>query len=102
MRIQLVLDTLADAEKVEVSDDEFGHEIVHRAQRANVPPQQYYDQLVQAGVAGAVFGEVRRAKALGLVMERIRIVDSAGTELSLAELRGPTSDEAEHDHSDEA
>jgi trigger factor len=102
VRIQLVLDTLADAEKVEVSDDEFGHEIVHRAQRANLPPQQYYEQLVQAGAAGPVFGEVRRAKALGLVMERIRIVDSAGTELSLDDLRGPTDDGDEHDHSDEA
>jgi len=36
VRIQLLLDTIADAEDVQVSDDEFGHEIVHRAQRACV------------------------------------------------------------------
>src|SRR4029453_2794783 len=32
VKIQLLLDTLADRDDVQVSDDEFGHEIVHRAQ----------------------------------------------------------------------
>jgi trigger factor len=100
VKVQLVLDTLADAENIQVSDDEFGHEIVHRAQRAGVGPQQYYDQLVQAGVAGAVFGDVRRGKALGLVLERVKIVDSDGTALSLDDLRGPVDEHEGHDHSD--
>jgi trigger factor len=101
VRIQLVLDTLADAEQLQVSDDEFGHEIVHRAQRAGVSPQQYYDQLIQAGVAAAVFGDVRRGKALALVMERVKIRDSAGNSLSLDDLRGPAGEGDEHDHAHE-
>ena len=100
VKVQLVLDTLADAENIQVSDDEFGHEIVHRAQRAGVGPQQYYDQLVQAGVAGAVFGDVRRGKALGLVLERVKIVDSEGAALSLDDLRGPVDEHEGHDHGD--
>ncbi|GAA4706274.1 trigger factor [Phytohabitans rumicis] len=98
VKIQLLLDTLADAEEVQVSDDEFGHEIMHRAQRAGVQPQQYYDQLVRSGTAGAVFGDVRRGKALALVMERVKIKDSAGNELSMDELRGGSADEHDHDH----
>jgi trigger factor len=98
VRIQLVLDTLAEAENVEVSDDEFGHEIVHRAQRAGVPPQQYYDQLRNSGAASAVFGDVRRGKALAVVMERVKIQDAAGTPLSMADLRTGEGDESEHDH----
>ncbi|WP_433051400.1 trigger factor [Dactylosporangium sp. CS-033363] len=100
VKVQLVLDTLADAEDIQVSDDEFGHEIVHRAQRAGMGPQQYYDQLVQAGVAGAVFGDVRRGKALGVVLERVKIVDSEGAELSLDDLRGAVDDHEGHDHGD--
>ncbi|WP_426507586.1 trigger factor [Dactylosporangium sp. McL0621] len=100
VKVQLVLDTLADAEDVQVSDDEFGHEIVHRAQRAGLGPQQYYDQLVQAGVAGAVFGDVRRGKALGIVLERVKIVDSEGTALSLEDLRGAVDEHEGHDHGD--
>jgi trigger factor len=101
VKIQLVLDTLADAENIQVSDDEFGHEIVHRAQRAGMAPQQYYDQIVRAGTAGAVYGDVRRGKALTLVLERVKITDSAGNPVDLEALRGEAGDidhDHEHDH----
>lgn len=106
VKIQLVLDTLADAERIQVSDEEFGQEVVHRAQRVGVAPQAYYDQLVRSGNAAAVFGDVRRGKALSVVMERASIMDAAGNRLSLDDLRGPAEaalDEAAgpggaHDH----
>lgn len=98
VKIQLLLDTLADAEDVQVSDDEFGHEIVHRAQRAGMAPQQYYDQLVRSGAAPAVYGDVRRGKALASVMERITIKDTAGNEVTLDALRAANEAEHQHDH----
>jgi trigger factor len=100
VRIQLLLDTVADAEDVQVSDDEFGHEIVHRAQRAQMQPQQYYDQLVQSGAAASVFGDVRRGKALALVMEQVTMKDTAGNTLSLDDLRDPNAEDehAGHNH----
>ena len=99
VRIQLLLDTIADAEDVQVSDDEFGHEIVHRAQRAQMQPQQYYDQLVQSGAAAAVFGDVRRGKALASVMEQVEMKDSEGNVLTLDDLRAANEAEHEgHDH----
>ncbi|WP_433686978.1 trigger factor [Micromonospora carbonacea] len=98
VKIQLLLDTLADAEEIQVSDDEFGHEIVHRAQRAGMPPQQYYDQLVRSGSAAAVFGDVRRGKALASVMERIKIKDTAGNEVSLDAIRAESDEAHDHDH----
>jgi trigger factor len=99
VKIQLLLDTVADAEEVQVSDDEFGHEIVHRAQRAQMQPQQYYDQLVQSGAAASVFGDVRRGKALAMVMEQVTMEDTDGNTLSLDELREAGTDEhAGHDH----
>jgi trigger factor len=99
VRIQLLLDTIADAEDVQVSDDEFGHEIVHRAQRAQMDPQRYYDQLVQSGAAPAVFGDVRRGKALASVMEQVKMSDTDGNELTLDDLRAASEDEhAGHNH----
>jgi trigger factor len=98
VRIQLVLDALAEAEQIQVTDDEFGHEVVHRAQRAGVSPQQYYDQLVRSGLALAVFGEVRRNKALAHVLERVSITDSDGERVSVEELRQVGETEADHDH----
>jgi trigger factor len=99
VKIQLVLDTIAESENVEVTDDEFGHEIVHRAQRAGMQPQQYYDELVKAGAAAAVYGDVRRGKALALVMERVIMTDTAGEVLSLDALR-TGEDHSGHDHGD--
>jgi trigger factor len=93
VQIQLVLDSFADAELVQVSDDEFGHEIVHRAQRAGVGPQQYYDQLVRSGAAGVILGEVRRGKALSSIMDRIVIEDTNGERLNLADLRDADADD---------
>ncbi|MFI1989699.1 trigger factor [Actinoplanes sp. NPDC020271] len=99
VRIQLLLDTVADAQDVQVTDDEFGHEIVHRAQRAQMQPQQYYDQLVRSGAAAAVFGDVRRGKALASVMEQVTMKDSEGNVLSLDDLRAASEDEhAGHNH----
>lgn len=95
IRTQLLLDAFADAEQVEVSDEEFGREVVHQAQHAGMPPQQYYDQLVRAGMAGALFSNVRRGKALMNVLERITIKDSAGTELNVEDLRAAAG---EHHH----
>lgn len=90
VKIQLVLDTLADAEEIKVTDDEYGHEVVHRAQRVGMAPQAYYDQLVRSGMAAAVYGDVRRGKALAMVLERVTITDSAGNPVNAADLRGST------------
>ncbi|HEU0239322.1 MAG TPA: trigger factor [Micromonosporaceae bacterium] len=100
IKIQLLLDTIADAEDIQVSDDEYSHEIVHRAQRVGMAPQAYYDQLVRSGAAAAVFGDVRRGKALELVMNRVKITDASGNVLTLDALRaGADADDHEgHDH----
>jgi trigger factor len=96
VRIQLVLDSFADAEQIEVTDDEFGHEIVHRAQRAGLPPQKYYDEVVKAGAAGVIYGDVRRGKTLAAIMERVVIEDTNGQRLSLADLRGDEDEDDDH------
>lgn len=98
VKIQLLLDAFADREEIQVTDDEFGHEIVDRANQAGVAPQQYYDQLSRAGMAAAVYGDVRRGKALVGLLEQVTIKDSAGAPVSLDALRGDGEDHAGHDH----
>lgn len=94
VKIQLVLDTLAEREQVQVSDDDYGQEIVARAQRVGVEPQQYYDQLVRAGAAATVYADVRRSKTLSLVLERVTITDTAGEPVRATEpVTGPADPE---------
>jgi trigger factor len=108
IKIQLLLDSIADAEDLQVSDDEYTHEVVHRAQRVGMAPQAYYDQLVRSGGAAAVFGDVRRGKALEMVMNRVKITDESGNVLTLDALRagadeldGEGDDHEGHDHDHE-
>jgi trigger factor len=99
--IQLVLDAYADAEKLSVTDDEFGQEIITRAQQARVSPQQYYDRLQRAGEAPTVYHEVRRGKALSAIMSQIAITDSDSQPVTLEQLRWAATDHTGHDHGDD-
>jgi trigger factor len=87
VKIQMVVDALAEAEQVQVSDDEYGREVVRQAQQAGIEPQQYYQQLVQAGAAAAVFADVRRSKTLSLLLERVTVTDTAGNPVRVEDLR---------------
>jgi trigger factor len=91
VKIQILLDALAEAEQVQVSDEEYRAEIVQRAQRLGVEPQQFYDQLIQSGAAASVFGEVRRSKTLGLVLDRVTITDTAGNPVRVDDAREPAA-----------
>jgi trigger factor len=89
VKVQILLDALAESEQVQVSDEEYRAEIVQRAQRLGTEPQQFYDQLIQSGAAASVFGDVRRSKTLGLVLDRVTITDTAGNPVRVDDARAP-------------
>jgi trigger factor len=93
VRVGLLLDAVADANDIQVTDDEYGHEVVHRANSAGMPPKEYYEQLVRAGLAASVYADVRRAKALAKVLDGVVITDSNGERITMDELHAE-----EHDH----
>ena len=87
VKAQLVLDAVADAEQLGVSDAELSDQVVRRAQRAGVTPDQYAQQVVEGGQLPMLVQEVRRGKALATVMEAATIVDAAGAPVDLEALR---------------
>jgi trigger factor len=87
VRSQLVLDAVADAEEVGIDDGELTSEVVRRAQQSGVNPQQFADQLVQNGELPIVVADLRRGKALGVVTDQAKIVDSAGNPVDLKALQ---------------
>ncbi|OZM74232.1 trigger factor [Amycolatopsis antarctica] len=94
VRTQLVLDTIADAENVEVNDGELTERIVYQAQRFGVSPDEYVQRAQQSGQLGAIYADVRRGKALASVVRGATVTDSAGVAIDLDELFGP-QDQAE-------
>ncbi len=87
VKAQLVLDAIADREEMGVTDAELTDQVVRRAQRAGVSPDQYAQSVVQSGQLQGLVAEVRRGKALAAVMEAATITDSAGVAVDLEALR---------------
>jgi trigger factor len=91
VKAQLVLDAIADKEELGVTDAELTDQVVRRASRAGVSPDQYAQTLVQSGQLSGLVSEVRRGKALATVMEAATITDASGNHVDLEQLRDDMS-----------
>jgi trigger factor len=73
-----VLDELARAEDISVSQAELSYFVADQAQRMGVGPEYLARQLTESGQIGTAVTEVRRGKAATLVAERVKVTDEAG------------------------
>jgi len=112
VKTQFILDSIADAEAVSVSDAELTEYIVRQAQRYGMQPQEFADQIVQAGNIAALVADVRRNKALATVLESASVTDTSGNKVDLSALATPEGqaaladledavDEADDDEADD-
>jgi len=88
VKTQLVLDSIADAENVNVSENELTERIMYQAQRFGVSPDEYVQRAQQSGQLGAIFADVRRGKALASVVRQATVTDASGNAVDLDELFG--------------
>ena len=101
VRTQLLLDALAEAEGIGVTQEEFTERLVYNAQRFGVAPDEYFRRLQEANQLPSVFADVRRGKALATAVGRATITDLAGNPLDVDELFGiETEVAAELDEAD--
>ena len=92
VKSRLILDKIVETEDVQVTDAELSEWLVNEAQRYNMAPDQFANELVQAGQIQGAIAEVRRVKALSLVLEQVAVVDMNGTKIDLESvLRGDPS-----------
>lgn len=95
VKTRLVLDALADAEGISVNDQELTERIVYQAQQYQMPPEQFLQQIRQAGQLGTVFADVRRSKALITAVRAATVTDAAGGPVDLSDLLGRADDGVE-------
>lgn len=95
VRTQLLLDAVAEAEDTTVGQEELTERILFQAQRYGMPPEQFIQQVQQAGQLGAVFADVRRGKALAEVVGKVTVTDSEGNTVDTTEMFGTPADSAE-------
>jgi trigger factor len=86
VRGQLLLDAIADKNEVQIGDAELTEYLVREAARYEMPPQEFANQIVQAGNLPDLIAGVRRSKALAAVLESAVITDESGNKVDLSTL----------------
>ncbi|PPJ23173.1 trigger factor [Nocardia nova] len=88
VKTQLLLDAVAEAENTEVGQQELTERILFQSQRYGMAPEQFIQQIQQAGQLGAIFADVRRGKALAGVVIKAKVTDTEGNTVDTAEMFG--------------
>nr|WP_174817027.1 trigger factor [Nocardia brasiliensis] len=94
VKTQLLLDAIAEADNTQVGQEELTERILFQSQRYGLAPEQFIQQVQQAGQLGAIFADVRRGKALAGVVGKVKVTDSAGNTVDTAEMFGAPEDSA--------
>ncbi len=96
LKTQLILDAIADDQELQVGQGELIQWLIQQAPRYGMSPDQFANALAEAGQVGTAMADVRRGKAMALVMEEAKITDASGVAVDLTPL-----DEDEEDIFDE-
>jgi trigger factor len=86
LKSQFVLDKIAEAEEVTVGESELSAWLVQQAPRYGMAPDAFAKALVDAGQVPMAIQDIRRAKALSVVLEKALVVDPDGNVVDLAAL----------------
>ena len=104
-RQQILLDTIAEAEGVQVSQDELTQYLIQGASQYGMDPSEFVQALSSNGQIPSMVAEVARNKALAIVLGKAEVVDSNGKPVDLSEFAAvdtSTDDDAEADADVEA
>ncbi|WP_371176704.1 trigger factor [Buchananella felis] len=93
LRVQILLDVLAEKRDVQVEQGELIEFLLQTAQTYRVDPREFISGADRAGQIPAFASEVRRNKAIALSLRDVKVKDSEGGDVDLTKFVG--SDEAD-------
>ncbi|WJM17227.1 trigger factor [Microbacterium arborescens] len=82
-RTQMVLDKIAEAHEVQVSQDELTQYLIQASAQYGMAPQDFVNALQQNGQLPVMVGEVARNKALAVALGKVTVVDTDGKPVDL-------------------
>ena len=97
VRADLALRALADAENMEVSDEDLDAAVAEMAQQAGTTGADLRRRLDRAGRLPAVRSDQRKAKALEWLLDHVGVVDEDGTPVDRSDLQPDTVTQAGDD-----
>jgi len=84
LKSQFILDKIAENEDLSVEEVELSQWLIQQAPRYGMSPDQFAQALVEANQVGMAMQDIRRAKALAIVLQTASIVDSEGALVDLS------------------
>jgi trigger factor len=84
LRAQILLDTIADEHEVGVEQHELTDLIVRKAQSSGSTPEQELQHMMEHNHMSAWMQEIRRNKALGLILAEATVTDADGATVDVA------------------
>ena len=93
VRGDFLLDAIVKAEEVQVSEAELTEYLIRTAARYQMTPDQFAQQITQAGQVATLMAEVARTKGLAIVLERVKVKDASGNAVDLSALAPKKADE---------
>ena len=95
VRGDFLLDAIVKAEEVQVSEAELTEYLIRTAARYQMTPDQFAQQITQAGQVATLMAEVARTKGLAIALERVKVKDASGNVVDLSALAPKKAEEPE-------
>lgn len=83
-KTQILLDTIAEAESVEVSQDELTQYIIQGSQQYGMEPSEFAEILTKNNQIPSIVAEVARNKAVAIVLGKAKVVDTNGKAVDMS------------------
>ena len=102
LKAQLILDKVADDAEVGVDQADLSEMLVRKAAQNGSTPEQEAQHMMEHNHIAAWMQEIRRNKALALVVAQAKVVDTEGNVVDVAVPEPPAAPEAEAEPESEA
>lgn len=98
LKAQIILDTIADARELGVEQNELTEMLFRRAAQNGTSPEQEMQHMMEHNHAGEWMQEIRRNKALQIIVDAASIVDTEGNPVAAIE-DAPVDEDSEVEES---
>ena len=96
-RSQILLDSIAEKEEIKVSQDELTQYLIQGAAQYGMEPGEFIQVLDQNGQIPAMIGEVARSKALAVILDKAKVVDTKGKSVDVSAFTAGFSNSGDED-----
>jgi trigger factor len=87
IRAQIILDKIAEERAIPVSQEDLTAMLLQKAEENGSTPDEEAKHMVEHGHMAEWLGDIRRGKAVGLIVNSAKVVDANGKQVNVAGLR---------------